>query len=188
MSWEWAQRLFGIPSTRQENERIIRIYESKQELERARDKYRLGIKNRRLNARQFAREGHRQLAKNELITIALYTQDLNMTADLLLNIERLIAARERGELLKTSSSVMKDVYTWMKKTVSSMNDEPVTDQSLEMDEMVKKLDRIQFTFTQSNDNAVKQSLGPTEMDVIEEELNDLCEYDDTDPTQRRSLC
>lgn len=177
---EHVWKLFNIRPRKQENEqRVIRIYESKQKLDAARDKYRLAINNRRREARTYAREGHLNLAKNSLMMSAIYSKNLDMVADLLLNVERIMAARERADLLQTTGSVMKDIVVWMKQTVTAMEKEnPINDQADDMDEMLRKIDRVQFEMSQATDNGVQQELSADEMAAINDELLDMVEYDD----------
>ncbi len=184
MSILWG--LFNIKPRKQENEqRTIRIYDSKKKLDAARDKYRLAIKNRRLEARRFAREGHLKLARTALTMITYYAKNLDMVADMLLTLERIIAARERADLLQTTSSVMKDTVVWMKQTVTAMEKEnPISDQAVEMDEMLRKIDHVQFELATQTDNGIRLELSPTELAAIEDELLDLREqeYDTADET------
>src|SRR5688572_10037977 len=176
-------RLFGggaAEANKQENDRIKQIYENKRLLESKRDEYMLGIKNRRARAKSFMNDGFRVPAKNELIGTRMYEEDLNMVSGLLLGIDRLVGARERAALLKLSASTIKSTTAWMKQTVQEMEKETVEDQSEEIDAMLGKIDRVQYSLAQRNDAAVKQTLSPADMAAIDEELNDMAEYDDAD--------
>lgn len=176
----WA--LFNIKPRKQENEqRTLRIYASKKKLDTARDKYRLAINNRRLEARKYAREGHQKLARNALIMRAIYAKNLDTVADLLMHVERIIAARERADLLVSTGSVMKDIVVWLQQTVTAMEKEsPLKDQAAVMDEMFRKIDRVQVEVSQATVDGIRQDLSPAELAAINDELLDMCEYDDTD--------
>lgn len=174
--------LFNIRPRAQENEqRVIRIYDSKRKLDAARDKYRLAITNRRLEARTYAREGHLKLARNALVLITYYTKNLDMVADLLLNVERIMAARERADLLQTTGSVMKDIFVWMKQTVVAMEKEnPISDQAVEIDAMMRTIDSVQLKIADTAESGVRLDLSPEEMAAIDDELLEMREDDYTD--------
>jgi len=178
-------RVLGVPAIRKKDneQRIVRIYESKRVLIGKRDEYRLGIKNRIVQAKIFMREGNRSLARSELLMVRIYRKDLDMVGEHLLQLERLIAARERASLLAVTASTTKEIMVWMRQTVETMNKETVDDQREDMDEMLQTIDRVQFQMAQSNDAAVKQTLSPAEMRAIDDDLDELCESDQEEETE-----
>jgi hypothetical protein len=191
-------RVFNVPPKKQENDRIIRIYDTKQTLELKQKEYMLAVENRLARARVYASKGHRKVARNELIQVKTYERNLEKVSDMLLDIETSIAAIENARLIKTMGSVVQDTLKWMQQSVAAIEKETTVDQRIQIDEMIQKIDRVQSVMTQSMSMSVETKLSPAEMQAIEEDLDDLCEpreniYDDADesvyfdiiPTRRK---
>jgi hypothetical protein len=169
------ERLVGIHRDKTlENERRVAImYKKRQKLLTKKEEYMKGIESRRKLANDYVLRGFRNEAENELIIAQFYKNNLTLVSTALVNVERLTASRERADLLQTTSSVMTDVIEWMKQTVITLNSEKMFDQSSEVEELFKQVDKAQQKLVQTTDNAVRQSLTSAEMDNIRDELDEM---------------
>lgn len=180
MAVAFLERMVGIhrDKTLENERRVAGIYMRRKFLLTKKKEYMEGIENRRKLAKDYILRGFRPEAEDELIIAHFYKDNLKLASTALVQIERMTASRERADLIQTTGAVMEDVYLWMKQGMSVMKAETVSDRSVEMDNMLKEIDRMQEKLNQSADNAIRQTLTTHDMDNIREELNDMIEYDD----------
>jgi hypothetical protein len=168
-------QLLNIPPTKQENERVKEIYESKRKLNASLEMYAVGVENHRKKALEWIERGHPIAAKNELIQAKLLNRNLVLASDTLLTISKLIIGREGAELIQTTAATMRNVLVLMKSSLDKIDDTNIVKQEQEMQVMFQKVDQLHGKFAMSNHNMIRDTLTPLDNDEINLELEQMIE-------------